>query len=137
MQKAESWKIFRETNLHFDAIYHWKLVSRNFRDKNCENSTLRPTLNLFLTLDNLDTAKDTQPLYSSGFFFTRASIRDVAAVTTPICWSFSRWMILEVHSPLGIIFGSVRNNLNKHRAADCLTTSRVSLKKDKKYVKVA
>ena len=23
MQKAESWKIFRETNPQFDAIYHW------------------------------------------------------------------------------------------------------------------
>ena len=38
-------------------------------------------------------------LYSSGFFLTRASIRDAAAVTTPMCWSFKRWTIREVHSP--------------------------------------
>ena len=33
----------------------------------------------------LETASETQPRYSSGFFFTRASIKEVAAVTTPMC----------------------------------------------------
>ena len=33
----------------------------------------------------------------------------------------------EVHSPLGMMFGSVLNNRSKQSAADCLTTSRVSL----------
>lgn len=79
-----------------------------------------------LTLDNRDTAKLTHPLYSSGFFFTNASIKLVAAVTTPICWSFSKWMMRLVHSPPGMISGQVRNRRNKHRAADCLTTSIVS-----------
>lgn len=79
-----------------------------------------------LTLDNLDTAKLTHPLYSSGFFLTSASIKLVAAVTTPMCWSFNKWMIRLVHSPPGIISGHVRNRRNRHNAADCLTTSIVS-----------
>ena len=33
----------------------------------------------------LETASETHPRYSSGFFFTRASIKEVAAVTTPMC----------------------------------------------------
>ena len=32
------------------------------------------------------------------------------------------------YSPLGITEASVLNNLSRHRAADCLTTSKVSLK---------
>jgi hypothetical protein len=36
-------------------------------------------------------------------------------------------MIRDVHSPLGMMSCEVRNNLNKQRAADCLTTSIVSL----------
>ena len=36
-----------------------------------------------LTLLSLETASDTQPLYSSGFFLARVSIRLTAAVTTP------------------------------------------------------
>ena len=36
-----------------------------------------------LTLLSLETASDTQPLYSSGFFFTKASIKLAADVTTP------------------------------------------------------
>jgi hypothetical protein len=36
-----------------------------------------------LTRLNRETANDTQPLYSSGFFFTKASIKLAAAVTTP------------------------------------------------------
>ncbi len=39
-----------------------------------------------LTLDNLETASETQPLYSSGFFLTNASINEDAAVTTPMCY---------------------------------------------------
>lgn len=31
------------------------------------------------------------------------------------------------YSPLGITEASVLNNLSRHRAADCLTTSKVSL----------
>lgn len=76
--------------------------------------------------DNRETAKLTHPLYSSGFFLTNASIKLVAAVTTPMCWSFSKWMMRLVHSPPGIISGHVRNKRNKHKAADCLTTSMVS-----------
>ena len=37
-----------------------------------------------ITLDSLETAKEMQPLYSSGFFLTRASMSEAAAVTTPI-----------------------------------------------------
>lgn len=80
-----------------------------------------------LTLLSRDTANDTHPLYSSGFFFTSASIRLVAAVTTPICWSFNKWIIREVHSPPGMISCEVRNRRKRQSAALCLTTSIVSL----------
>ena len=49
--------------------------------------------------ESRDTAKGTQPLYSSGAFFERASMRETAAVTTPMCWSLSKWIIRDVHSP--------------------------------------
>ena len=54
-------------------------------------------------------------------------MREAAAVTTPKCWSLSKWMIRDVHSPLGITSGHVRSSRSKHRAADCFTTSIVSL----------
>ena len=44
-----------------------------------------------------------------------------------LTWSLRRWMILDVHSPLGMMLGSVRNRRRRQRAADCFTTSRVSL----------
>ena len=50
--------------------------------------------------ESRDTAKGTQPLYSSGAFFERASMRETAAVTTPMCWSLSKWIIRDVHSPV-------------------------------------
>ncbi len=79
--------------------------------------------------DSLETASETQPLYSSGLLLTSASMREEAAVTTPMCWSLSRWMMRDVHSPLGMMEGSVRNRRSRHSAADCFTTSRVSLQK--------
>lgn len=94
-------------------------VSQNWKS-NC--TTVR-------TLLSLETARLMHPLYSSGFFLTNASMKLVAAVTTPMCWSFSRWIILEVHSPPGMISVEVRNSRSKHSAADCFTTSMVSLKK--------
>ena len=49
-------------------------------------NTLHTIVNIVnsLTLDNLETANATHPLYSSGFFFTRASMSELAAVTTPV-----------------------------------------------------
>ena len=74
-----------------------------------------------------DTANETHGLYSSGFRLTNMSIRLLAAVTTPRCWSFSKWIILVVHSPVGIMSGLFLISLRRHRAALCFTESSVSL----------
>lgn len=52
-----------------------------------------------------------------------------------MCWSLSRWMILEVHSldsDFHMMSGKVLKSLNRHNAALCLTTSIVSLKNENK-----
>ena len=51
-----------------------------------DNSILQMQLNKIDHFEYyLETASETHPRYSSGFFFTRASIKEVAAVTTPMC----------------------------------------------------
>ncbi|RNA15637.1 hypothetical protein BpHYR1_013336 [Brachionus plicatilis] len=76
--------------------------------------------------DKRDTARLTHALYSSGLRLTKMSMRLDAAVTTPRCWSLSRWMMRVVHSPVGIMSGAVLINFRRHRAALCFTLSSVS-----------
>ena len=83
-----------------------------------------------VTLLSLLTASCTQPLYSSGCFLTRASMRLTAAVTTPICWSLSRWTTLDAHSPMCMTSGDVRMSLRRVSAALCFTASIVSLQNE-------
>ena len=83
----------------------------------CHSLTWKSVYEDVTIRDSLDTAREIQPyinegfinylqpnyyqstLYSSGFFLTRASMSEAAAVTTPMCWSFNKWTMRDVHSP--------------------------------------
>ena len=49
-----------------------------------------------------------------------------------ICWSFNKWIILDVHSPICMMSGDDLNKRNNVSAALCFTASIVSLESKNK-----
>ena len=58
---------------------------------------------------------------------TRASTGHVEHRWLTMCWSLRRWMMRDVHSPMGITSGEARRRRRRVKAALCLTASMVSL----------